>query len=85
MGNSFLLLAVSTFVFFMVGMAFVVYGTVVKNKWGINFDTVSCPHCRRQVPHMRKPNSLQQHLWGGYTCPCGIEVDKWGREVGSKS
>jgi hypothetical protein len=58
------------------------WGTVRKNRWGINTGVVSCPRCHTQLPRVRKPESLQQVLWGGGTCPiCGTEVDKWGREL----
>ena len=67
---------------FAIGMALVVYDTVAKNRWGINLDDVSCPRCNTVLPKVRKPRSRQQAMWGGYTCPtCGLEIDKWGREV----
>jgi hypothetical protein len=63
-------------------LASAVYGTLAKNKWGINLRPVSCPRDGTRVPVRREPRSLQQALWGNRTCPvCGIEVDKWGREV----
>lgn len=65
-----------------VGMAFVIYGTFAKNKWGINLDPILCPSCKAPAPKVRTPRSLQQALWGGWTCSaCGAEVDKWGREI----
>jgi hypothetical protein len=65
-----------------VGMALVIHGTLVKNKWGINLDSVSCPRCNTVLPQVRKPRSLQQSVWGGWTCPnCGVGMDKWGREM----
>lgn len=65
------------------GLAFVIHGTLAKNKWGINLDSVSCPRCNTAFPQVRKPRSLRQTMWGGWTCPnCGVDVDKWGREVG---
>ena len=68
-----------------VGMALVIYGTVTKNRWGISLEAVSCPRCTTVLPHVRRPRSLHQAIWGGYTCPtCGVEVDKWGREVASQ-
>jgi hypothetical protein len=61
----------------------VVYGTFAKNRWGINLDPVSCPKCHVELSPVRKPKSLKQALWGGWTCDnCGTEVDKWGRVVG---
>jgi hypothetical protein len=64
------------------GLMTVVYGTIRKNKWGINFDSVACPCCGTVPPKLRKPKTVRQALWGGWTCArCGTEVDKWGREV----
>ena len=63
-------------------MVLVIFGTVVKNRWGINLDPVSCPRCNTLFPRIRQPQNIQQALWGGGTCAkCGAEVDKWGREV----
>lgn len=64
------------------GMVLVVYGTIAKNRWGINLSPVSCPRCNTTLPQVRKPQSSSQAMWGGYTCPnCEIEADKRGREV----
>ena len=66
----------------VVGLALVIHGTLVKNRWGINPDSVSCPGCNSVLPQVRKPRSRQQSMWGGWTCPnCGVEVDKWGRKM----
>src|ERR1700690_2906223 len=60
------------------------YGTVARNRWGINRASVSCPNCNTPRATGRKPRSLSQIVWGGYTCPaCGADVDKWGRQVAS--
>lgn len=65
-----------------IGMVLVVYGTVAKNKWGINLSPVSCPRCKASLPQVRRPTSLRQAMWGGYVCPaCGAQVDKWGRQI----
>jgi hypothetical protein len=65
-----------------VGFVAVIYGTLAKNRWGINSGSVSCPRCNSMLPQAREPRSLRQSMWGGWTCPnCGVEVDKWGREV----
>jgi hypothetical protein len=65
-----------------IGLVLVTYGTLNKNKWGINLAAVSCPRCKSSAPQVRTPNSLGQTLWGGWTCPmCRAEVDKWGREI----
>jgi hypothetical protein len=64
------------------GMVLIVYGTIAKNRWGINLGPVSCPRCNTMLPQVRKPQSSRQAMWGGYTCPnCKTEADKWGREV----
>jgi DNA-directed RNA polymerase subunit RPC12/RpoP len=64
------------------GMVLVVYGTIVENNWGINLGQVDCPRCGTHLPQVRKPSSLSQTVWGGYTCSsCRTEVDKWGREL----
>ncbi|HKN74028.1 MAG TPA: hypothetical protein VJW94_02535 [Candidatus Acidoferrum sp.] len=67
------------------GMVLVVYGTVVKNSWGINLGQVHCPRCGMHLPQVRIPTSLRQSMWGGCTCQtCGAEVDKWGRELAQR-
>jgi hypothetical protein len=74
-----------TFGLLGIGMVLVIYGTIARNRWGINVDPVSCPRCNAPLPQIREPQTLQQSLWGGGTCPaCGVEVDKWGREVASQ-
>lgn len=66
----------------ILGILLVVHGTVVKNRWGLNPDAVSCPRCSTPLPRVRKPQSAQQAMWGGHSClRCGIELDKWGREI----
>jgi hypothetical protein len=67
----------------VLGAVLVAYGTVAKNRWGINLAPVPCPRCGTVFPGRRQPQSTRQYLWGGGTCAqCGIEVDKWGREMG---
>ena len=64
------------------GSIAVAYGTKAKSKWGINFKPVVCPRCGAIQPRNRKPRTMQQFLWGGWTCTsCGTEIDKWGREI----
>jgi hypothetical protein len=49
--------------------------------WGINFQPLRCPRCGTGAPEVRMPTSFRQALAGGFSCTCGCEVDKWGREV----
>ena len=61
-------------------VAMVIVGIFARNRWGINIAPVVCPGCQSPLPRFRRPASLQQALWGGYTCPtCHREIDKWGR------
>ncbi len=68
-----------------VGGVLVIYGSIVKNDWGINLGAVSCPHCGAPLSPVRRPRSLRQAMWGGGTCAaCGTQVDKWGRELSNR-
>jgi len=68
------------------GVMLVLYGTSVRNRWGINAKAVHCPHCDTPAPRVRIPKGLREFLWGGWTCTaCGTRVDKWGREEGHRS
>jgi hypothetical protein len=63
-------------------LGLITYGTIVKNRWGLNFQRVLCPNCGAEMPRVRAPGSVTQALWGGYTCSkCGCQVDKWGRRL----
>lgn len=63
-------------------LGLVIYGTVAKNRWGINMYPLKCPRCDAPLSEVRVPKSLRQALWGGTTCmSCGTEVDKWGRKI----
>jgi len=58
----------------------IVWGSIVKNKWGINFGRVDCPNCGLTQSRVRAPDSTSQTVWGGQTCPrCHCVMDKWGR------
>ena len=64
------------------GVILVLYGTSVRNKWGVNFKPARCPHCDTPTLRVRIPRSLREFMWGGWTCgACGTRVDKWGREL----
>lgn len=42
-----------------------------------------CPECGTPVPRFRRPTSLRQALWGGWTCEsCSTEMDRFGNEIG---
>ena len=41
-----------------------------------------CPVCAAELPRYRKPASISQAMWGGWTCTsCGAEVDRRGRSA----
>jgi hypothetical protein len=66
----------------LIGVLLVAFGTLAKNRWGINLEPVSCVACGSPMPRVRRPQSLKQSLWGGGTCgKCGCEMDKWGRLI----
>jgi len=66
----------------LLGILLVAFGTITKNRWGINLESVNCPACGSSMPKVRRPESLKQALCGGGTCgKCGCEMDKWGRLI----
>ena len=66
----------------LLGVVLVVYGTLTRNRWGVNVEQVNCPRCHAPVPRVRKPKSRREMLWGGGTCgKCGCEMDKWGNPI----
>jgi hypothetical protein len=43
-----------------------------------------CPACGTPQPKWRKPTSVRQMFFGGYTCPnCGTEMDRNGKAIKS--
>jgi hypothetical protein len=48
-------------------------------RMGLNLARgLTCPKCSAPLPTVRKPQNLNQALWGGWTCKnCGSEFDKW--------
>jgi hypothetical protein len=67
------------------GFVLVLYGSIVKNNWGVNLAQANCPRCGTHLLEVRKPMSVRQSMWGGWTCQtCGTEVDKWGRELAQR-
>jgi len=57
-----------------------------RRRWGLGTITgTNCPRCSTQLPAIRKPNSMPEMMWGGFTCPkCGCKIDKYGREIVSQ-
>jgi len=51
-------------------------------NWSINKKVNAeggCPECRTPVPLYRRPTSLRQAVWGGWTCnTCFSELDRRG-------
>lgn len=78
-----LILVVFAVLFFLmlIGALVLWRGTVNKTKWDVNLQSLSCPNCGKEAPLARKPRNWRQALWGGHTCECGTEYDKWGVEV----
>ena len=60
------------------GMVAVVYGSVAKTNWGINFSPPkSCPKCNEKLAQVRMPKGSEEAMWGGFTCSkCGHKMDK---------
>ena len=55
--------------------------TKQKSRWGITFSRKPCPRCGTMPPAVRVPKSVDEAVWGGWTCPkCGCKCDKYGRE-----
>lgn len=66
----------------LVGIVLVAHGTIVKNRWGINLEHPPCPQCKSANPIVRAPQTTEETLWGGWTCPaCGCKVSKWGQKM----
>ena len=81
-------LSIAVFLITYIWMVYVLFVKIIPNtrkrdgKWGINLRPATCPECSKQLPPFRKPTSLKQGLWGGWSCPnCGAEVNKWGSVV----
>ena len=65
-----------------VAILLVTFGTVTKNRWGINRGPVNCPACGSLVAQAGQPTPLRQVLWGGRACGRrGCQMDKWGRLI----
>jgi hypothetical protein len=75
--------SIPLFLLLLVGLGFVIRDTVRgRGRWGINMKATACKKCGEPAPLVRAPKSLNQALWGGWTCAeCGFELDKWGEPV----
>ena len=59
-------------------IALIAWGTLTRNRLGVNLGKVPCPRCLRAIPEA----SLSQRIFGGARCPaCKTLVNKWGREI----
>jgi hypothetical protein len=77
-----LVVSIAFFAALLIAAGAILYGTIAKNRWGINLRPVSCPSCGTRMPRVRVPKSTGEALWGGATCPtCGCRMDKWGRAI----
>jgi transposase-like protein len=48
---------------------------------GINIKKVKCPDCGQEQPMLRKPKSIREALFGGWTCEkCGCKMNKFGEK-----
>lgn len=53
---------------------------VVLLMFAMSRKPVKCPACGREQPKMRAPRTMDQAMWGGYTCEgCGANLDARGR------
>jgi hypothetical protein len=63
-------------------VAFLVFASIRRTRFGVNLKTVHCPQCSAAMPAIRLPTSVSQAVWGGWTCPhCGTNMDRWGRRI----
>ena len=67
----------------VLGIVLLVKGTKEKTNLGINLTIPSaCPKCAAPLPVVRVPKNFRQMMFGGWTCAaCGVELDKWGRQL----
>lgn len=65
-------------------LAALVFGAVLAAAvllfFAMSRKPVKCPSCGREQPKVRQPRTLDQAMWGGYTCQgCGAELDARGK------
>jgi hypothetical protein len=78
-------LLISAVIIGLVGLyaRWVLRNSRAKTIWGVNLGPTKCPRCDKTQPRLRIPRNLRQASLGGWTCVCGCEMDKWGRERSS--
>lgn len=58
---------------------------VVLLLFAMSRKPVKCPSCGREQPKVRKPTSMEQAMWGGFTCAgCGAEMNARGKLKANK-
>ncbi len=63
------------------GGAFTWQQNRTQGRFGIGKLRAKCPRCATPLNAVRKPSSMDEALWGGWTCPnCGCKVDRYGKE-----
>ena len=62
-----------------VGLVLVIYGTIRKNRWGINLEPVNCPRCQR--PYHRFAS--QDHSGRLYGEAARVKIADAGRTSGA--
>jgi hypothetical protein len=48
----------------LLGVLLVAFGTLTKNRWGINLEPVNCPACGSPMPKVRRPGVRLVRCWG---------------------
>jgi hypothetical protein len=78
-----ILINIIIYLLFFTGLILFIISTIRRSgRWGINLKPIYCPKCKTQAPKMRISSSIQEFLWGGWTCTnCGCKMDKWGKEI----
>ncbi|MGZ3409291.1 MAG: hypothetical protein ACXWKC_15635 [Xanthobacteraceae bacterium] len=63
-------------------LAVIWWQTKSRGRFGLGMiGGAACPRCGTAQSALRKPRSVNEMLWGGWTCPgCGCSIDKYGRE-----
>jgi len=81
-----LLLLICVFGISILIIAVSIYGTVAKNRWGVNLNPLICPVCGAAPTPARPGISLRRSFWGGRTCEvCETKMDNWGRIIERKA